>query len=325
MDLNNLRPPPPESPKPLRVVRLSPRNEEVETEVFDGGESLPESQGYDVGLPMSPEEREALLAQGYTEAQIDGDEPYAVGLVDKGFDDEGDGMDIDLSHLSPEQRAAAEFTRDVIRQLPGMPLRTGPGAMDQAMRDLRIQAEAAKALAEHERYVAENFHVRMCPLPTCDAGVRVAKGEDEGDVLGIGMSMKAAMQLEEELVGHLREHTLGDWMAALKEQAEMISRLGQQAFGAPVPQPGVFRASEESTQRSPEAQAAVDALDARMRSKAGGTGGLRPPPPPEEAAQRDQRLRELRRQRRERQPSPYDLSPKYSADPSFSGQVGIKY
>lgn len=301
MDLNNLRPPPPESPKPLRVVRLSPRNEEVETEVFDGGESLPESQGFDVGHPISPEEREALIASGYSEDDID-----IIGEGGPEFDVD-DGMDIDLSHLDPASRAGAEYTREVIR-------------------DLQIRESAAKALAEHERYVAENFHVRMCPLPTCDAGVRVAKGEDEGDVLGIGMSMKAAMQLEEELVGHLREHTLGDWMAALKEQAEMISRLGQQAFGgAPVPQPGVFRASEEATQRSPEAQAAVDALDARMRSKAGGTGGLRPPPPPEEAAQRDQRLRELRRQRRERQPSPYDLSPKYSADPSFSGQVGIKY
>lgn len=298
MDLNNLRPP---EPKPLRVVRLSPRNEEVETEVFDGGEALPESQGFDVGHPISPEEREALIASGYSEDDID-----IIGEGGPEFDVEGDGMDIDLSHLDPTSRAGAEYTREVIR-------------------DLQIRESAAKALAEHERYVAENFHVRMCPLPTCDAGVRVAKGEDEGDVLGIGMSMKAAMQLEEELVGHLREHTLGDWMAALKEQAEMITRLSKQAFGAPVPQPGVFRASEESTQRSPEAQAAVDALDARMRAQTSVHGGLRPPPPPEEAAQRDQRLRELRRQRRERQPSPYDLSPKYSADPSFSGQVGIKY
>lgn len=84
---------------PLRVVRLSTLDTDkgglVQPEVFDGGEALPESEGVDIGHPISPEEREALEREGHLgpEGEYFGgphDEPWAVGIVDKGFTNESD-------------------------------------------------------------------------------------------------------------------------------------------------------------------------------------------------------------------------------------------
>lgn len=296
MDLNALaRPAPvpsyvgPDDPMlrtPLRVVRL-PRasTPDSQPKIFEGGEALPDSEGEDFPMPISPEEAEALRLAGI------------------------------------------ELTSD-----DDLPLRTGPTAMEEAMGDLLERMERDKAAELYRHQQAEQAHLeatyfsRSCPLPTCDAIARVPKDNaDDGDVLGLGMSMASAIQLEELLIEHLHGHSFGDWIAALKAQQETIDSMGRQAFATPsagivrqeslVSDPGLIPGP---AQRSPEKQAAVDALDRRLGR------GAPAPLSPQDAAARDNALREARAARRAApQPDPYTLTPKWSSEQG-DGTVGIK-
>lgn len=306
MDLNQLAPPAPAEPAraPLRVVRLQ-RDRGTTSEdglaVFDGGEALPDSVGEDFPMPISAEERQALLDAGYS--------PEDVDLI--------------------EQVSGAEAEDD-------LPLRTGPNAMEQAMADLleRTEIAAAKqARVLYDEQQAEQAHLeatyysRHCPLPTCDAIARVPKGSDHGDVLGLGMSMEAAAKLEGVLLGHLSSHSFGDWIAALKAQQETIDSMLTQAYATPaagiVRQESLVAAPLDGmipgpAQRSPEKQAAVDALDRRLGR------GAPAPMSPQDTAARDNALREARARRRAAPPpDPYTLTPKWSSEQG-DGTVGIK-
>jgi hypothetical protein len=265
MDLNDLAPL--EPAPPLKIVRLSRRNEEVEVPVFEGGEALPESAGYDVGHPISPEEQAAL------------------DLADKEWDTN------QIALLDTE--------------------------MQQAKRAAYELAEEAAAKAAYEAHLEDSFHSRECPLPACETVIRVKKDGDQGDVLGIGMSMAAASKLEGFLIEHLQSHNLGEWMAALQEAQEEAKKARITAYGpahvAVAAQEGIIPGAKH---RDPAKQAAVDALDARL-------GRSRPPSTPQEAADRDELLRARRAARRAVQPSPFDLTPAWSQNLG-DGVVGIK-
>lgn len=297
MDLNQRRPAP-AAPEPVKkrlfAVRLEPPAAD-EPQVFNGGEALPESEGFNTPMPVSAEEREALEREGYADEQ---DKIVGVGLVDKGFTNERPELPYDVP--SREQLANAQYEAHPTLIPHGVPEdyfdKNWPAAPEQQ----------------------DEYYLRDCPLPTCGAVIRVPKDGDEGDVLGIGMSMRAATQLEELLIDHLEEHSLGEWMAALKHYQD------QQAPARPAPTAGVVYPTETGItpgprQRDPLRAAAVAALDARL-------GGNRAPATPQDAAERDAQLRARRAARREQQAktSPYDLSPRYSPDLP-AGTVGIKY
>lgn len=298
MDLNNLRAAAPQpEPRPLRIVRLGRTDggplrdlDAPGLEVFDGGEALPESQGESFPLPISDEEREALEREGY---------------------DVGDAM--------TQLRQSVADNPDIDGQIRAL-------AQDALIREEEKKAQAAYEAQQAEQAAIEAaYYSRHCPLPTCDAIARVPKGRDEGDILGLGMSMAAATQLEELLLEHLQSHSFGDWIAALKAQQETIDALGRSAFAAPaagivrqeslVSDPGIIPGP---ARRSPEREAAVRALDARLGSRATS------PVPPEDVEAHDRALRELRARRRaQREMTPYDLTPRWSADLE-NGVVGIK-
>ena len=120
MDLNQITAPEP-AKTPLRVVRL-PRpagDTNVTTDgfpdpslvPFQGGEALPESQGQDFPLPISPEEMEALQREGLA--------PIAVGLVDKGFTNEPSDAELGAwaaENVAVFQPGAASGATNVYRQ-----------------------------------------------------------------------------------------------------------------------------------------------------------------------------------------------------------------
>lgn len=305
MDLNNLAPAQPPAHAepartPLRVVRL-PRAATPDTEpkIFEGGEALPESQGEDFDLPISPEERQALLDAGY------------------------DGADIDLI-----AKSGPEVEDEVINPFTygqDLRLRTGSDALVKAMEDLRELAERNSAQAEYEAKQAAieaTYYSRPCPLPTCDAIARVPKGSDHGDVLGLGMSMGAAQELEHLLLTHLSTHPFGDWIAALKQLQDQLDALQTQQYVSP-PQAGIVQGEAGvgvipgPAQRSPEKQAAVDALDRRL-------GRPATPQSPQDVAAHDAALRARRAaQRAAPPPDPYTLTPRWSSEQG-DGTVGIK-
>jgi hypothetical protein len=267
---------------PVRLGRPEPVGDVLP--VFDGGEALPESDGFDEGHPISPEEQSALdweetrarLDQLEQEEWENETEVQAVGIVDKGFTNEP----------------------------PAKP---------------------------------EGTTTHRCPVFPCNWYLDVPPVTDDVMSLLGGVSvakLEQAQEVEQYLFSHLSEHTVVEWVAALRQAqdtaAKAIERIpyaGIQAGYAPltfpanstgtVTTPGV---TPGPAQRDPARAAAVAALDARL-----GRGTNATPRSPEEAAEIDEALRARRAARRAQPPpTPYDLTPRYSADPEFGGTVGIK-
>lgn len=168
--------------------------------------------------------------------------------------------------------------------------------------------EAIEQAAESYSKVWAREHTRSRSCPVCPAVVSVL---DEGeDLLGIGMSLRAAEELEDEYRRHLNSHTVAEFLAKIEslQQAQAARAVvSYPAADGVVPGPAV---------RSPERQAAVDALDARL-------GKAKAPTPPVDTEAHDNALRAARAKRAAQQPTPYDLTPKWSTDQG-EGVVGLK-
>lgn len=178
---------------------------------------------------------------------------------------EDDGMDINLDHLSPEARALAEITRDVIRSLPE------PSVLPDMPAGTHFP----------------------CPLEDCEWMLFVPELDVDdtalAGVFGMGImasvaAMRQAESTELQLERHLLGHTIQDWartVASLKQQRDEAMSMAREAmevavsqvgptFTTPAGEPFIEPApdGDEELRRSREAQERFDPLKATPTYKA---------------------------------------------------------